>query len=116
MSSILNPINFLLTPLVFCFSNNLLDVNSLFVFVIHDNPASIGDVSSLISLPYKQKPISSLNVSLAAKPVALISYCLPESNILSHKSLANSFLQYISNPPQPVYPVFEIIIPSIYSK
>jgi hypothetical protein len=43
-------------------------MKSLVNFVIQPNPASIGDVVSSMSLPYKQKPISNRSVSREAKP------------------------------------------------
>jgi hypothetical protein len=47
--------------------------NPVLTLVIQPSPASIGDVVSSISLPYKQNPFSNLNVSLAAKPIGFNS-------------------------------------------
>ena len=67
-SCISKPTNFLETPSSFCFKRNSLSTNSLSNLVIQPNPASNGEVVSSISFPYKQKPFSSLKVSLEANP------------------------------------------------
>ena len=72
LSIISIPTNFLFMPDSFCFLRFLWFINYLLNLVIHPNPASIGEVSSLISLPYRQNPFSNLKVSLAARPIGLI--------------------------------------------
>ena len=56
-----------------------------------DDVASSGEVPSLISLPYKQNPISKRNVSRAPKPMGLIPNSAPASNKASQILLAWSF-------------------------
>jgi hypothetical protein len=62
-----------------------------------------------MSFPYKQYPISSLNVSLEANPAGRTPNLLLDLNIKSQISSAISLGTYSSKPPDPVYPVAEKI-------
>ena len=48
-------------------------------------------------------------MSLAANPMGFISNFFPTSNKIFQIPIASLLLQYISNPPDPVYPVVEMI-------
>ena len=85
-------------------------MHSVSGFVIQPNPASIGEVFSLISLPYKQYPISILSVSLAAKPTGIKVSFLFDLKRVSQISTTSLLGIYISSPPEPVYPVLDKII------
>ena len=58
--------------------------------VIHPKPASMGEVVSSKSLPYKQKPISRRSVSRAPRPTGLMPNSAPASNTASQIFMAAS--------------------------
>ena len=55
------------------------------------SPASIGEVASSMSLPYRQKPISRRSVSRAPSPMGLMSNSFPAAKISSHILFARPF-------------------------
>ena len=69
-----------------------------FSFIIQPSLASNGLICSSISCPYKQYPISILNISLTANPIGLILADI----ILSQILLIISESANISNPNSPV--------------
>ncbi len=80
--------------------------DSLFVFTKIDKPPSIGDICSFISCPYRGRAASNLKVSLQPRPAGHISS--PPTFRTSFQIISTYlFLQYISNPSSPVYPVLE---------
>merc|ERR1719397_2096434 len=69
---------------------------------VQASPASIGEVLSSISFPYKQRPASSLRESLAPRPAKHGLPSLPR--IASAKACVWSAGQESSTPSSPVYP------------
>ena len=66
------PTKYLFTPDSYCFFKYSESTKLLVNLVIQPKPASIGEVESSISFPYKQNPISKRSVSLAANPAGKI--------------------------------------------
>jgi hypothetical protein len=79
------------TPASFCFFKFSEFTKSLVNFVIQPNPASNGEVVSLMSFPYKQNPISKRNVSRAAKPIGLMPKALQLQKLCSKWFLLGRF-------------------------
>ena len=87
----------------FVFQNRLLLVKSLVNLVIQPVLLPVARWYHQYRSPYKQKPISSLNVSLAPSPIGLMPAVLPASKwhpILYR--LHHPCLQICSTPPAPV--------------
>lgn len=71
--------------------------------IVQLSAASIGEVDSSMSCPYKHNPASSLKLSLAPKPAGRTVW-FDEVINKSANAAALSFGTEISNPSSPVYP------------
>src|SRR5581483_7540983 len=113
-SSVTRPTSFRVSPFSLISRNvgNAWHSGVLLSFVIQASPASSGFVSSVISLPYRQYPISSRSVSRAPRPIGSRppNFFPASKTAFQTLSAFPAWGNIISKPGSPVYPVLEIII------